>query len=58
MTVCMCFSCTACIVVHSALEELSKKKAEKTGPFARPKMLVVQLPNINYYYYTLPTVQL
>ena len=27
-------------VVHSALEELSKKKAEKTGPFAKPKMLV------------------
>ena len=31
------------IVVHSALEELSKKKAEKTGPFARPKMLVVSM---------------
>lgn len=28
------------IVVHSALEELSKKKAEKTGPFSRPKMYV------------------
>ena len=28
-------------VVHSALEELSKKKAEKTGPFARPKMSVL-----------------
>ena len=27
-----------CVVVHSALEELSKRKAEKTGPFARPKM--------------------
>lgn len=28
-------------VVHSALEELSKKKAEKTGPFARPKIAAV-----------------
>ncbi len=41
---------TVILVVQSALEELSRKKAQKANPFAKPKLLVINQHIYNIIY--------